>query len=353
MKIRELLNRNSLASAPIAFLVAFSVLAVGVIARTTADTPLDARSLSSLVEELKGVVSRTAPDQNEAAMVASKWNKRKDLAGKTRSKVIDMLFTDVRAVIKDSGTLYQLYSMFAFYKTIPDKPASSVAEKFKSKPAAVNRLVDLTFRMHPYVGIDEQLNLLPGSKATKTDLDEERSNRISGFEDALKVNNKLTSEQKAFVRENFDQLIKMTDKITEDAIRTNFPTESWIKEGLRKNYASKFTLAELTDLVSYLPGPAGQQTLRYNRISNMAQMITGNGGTLDLTDSDKAEYERFAAAPLGMKFMSAYMKDTIAYEQARENAVRSKNPNADGFAIYRPENLNKLFNKYVAANFKK
>ena len=86
---------------------------------------------------------------------------------------------------------------------------------------------------------------------------------------------------------------------------------------------------------------------------NMAQLITGKGGKLDFTEADKAEHDKFAATPLGKKFIAAYLKEAIAYEQSKENAVRSGNPNADGFAIYKPENLNKFFNKFVAENYKK
>jgi len=85
----------------------------------------------------------------------------------------------------------------------------------------------------------------------------------------------------------------------------------------------------------------------------MAQLITGKGGKLDFTEADKAEHDKFAATPLGKKFIAAYLKEAIAYEQSKENAVRSGNPNADGFAIYKPENLNKFFNKFVAENYKK
>ena len=85
----------------------------------------------------------------------------------------------------------------------------------------------------------------------------------------------------------------------------------------------------------------------------MAEMITGNGGTLDFTAADKAEHDKFAATPLGKKFMTAFLRETIAYQQSKENAVRAANPDADGFAIYQPENLNKLINKFVADNYKK
>ena len=334
----------------------FSVFGLTALAQTNSEKPMSANALSSLVKEFKEIVSRMSPDANEAAMVGEKWDARNDLAGKTKNDVIKLLFQDVRAVIKDSGTLYQIYSMFAFYKHIPyETTPVRLGETIvpMSKSETVKTLIELTYLMHPYVGIEEQLASLPGTSDVKAATEEDRKNRIEGFDAALKINNKLTAAQKSFVRDNYDQLLKIADKITEDAIRTNFPTEQWIKEGLQKSYTSKFTIPELNMLIVYFQGADGQPVLKYIRISQMAQMITGNGGTLNFTEADKAEHDKFMATPLGKKFNSAYLKEAIAYEQSKENAVRSANPNADGFAIYRPENLNKLFNKFVAENYQK
>jgi hypothetical protein len=103
-------------------------------AQTDSGKPLDAKSLTALVEELKGVVSTTALDEKNAALVAEKWDRRKDLAGKTKKDVINLLFEDVKSVIKDSGIQYQLYSMFSFYKQIPDELPSAQTAK-TARPA--------------------------------------------------------------------------------------------------------------------------------------------------------------------------------------------------------------------------
>ncbi len=341
----------------IAALVLFcSISGFSAMAQTVSDKPLDANSLAALVKELKEVVSSSAPDKKEAALVAEKWDRRKDLAGKTKRDVINLLFEDVKAVIKDSGIHYQIYSTFQFYKRMPDESFAAQPQKTDgamSKSAAVKKLVVLTYRMHPYVGIEEQLASLPGTKDIKAATEEDRKNRIAGFDEALKVNNKLTPDQKSFVTANYDQLIKIADGITDDAIKTNFPTERWIKEGLQQSYAAKFSGKELAGLVDYFQGTRGQQVLKYVRISNMAELITGNGGKLDYTEEDKAEHDKFVSKPLGQKFITAFITDTEAYEKRKEEAVRTGNPDADGFAIYRPENLNKLFNKFVAKNYKK
>jgi hypothetical protein len=325
------------------------------------DKPMEAKARTALVEELKGVVSTNAFDEAAAKLVAEKFDARKDLSGKTRKEVIDLLWKDVKSVITDSGKQYQIYSIFAFYKRIPDEkfgaqtssPQTPSPMMTNSKPKAVEALTALTWGAHPYVGIEAELAKLPGTKDIKAEEERVRQGHIEGFEEALKVNNKLTAEQKTFVRANFDQLIKIADKVTEDAIAKNFPTEQWIMEGLDKVYAAKFTLKELNELINLFDLEKGSPILKYVRQTRMAEMIIGNGGKPDFTDADKAEHDKFVATPLGKKFMTAYLKESIAYEAAKENAVRSKDPNADGFAIYQPENLNKLFNKFVAENYKK
>ena len=341
----------------IALALLCAVFGFSAMAQTNTDKPLNAKTLAALVEELKGVVARSAPEANEAAMVAKKWDARRDLAGKSKRAVINLLFEDVKTSIEDSGTQYTISSLFGMYKQMPDEAIVAETPKTKndvSKPAAINKLVDLTYRTHPYVGIEETLNALPGTEDDQDATGEDRENRIAGFEEALKVNNKLTPAQKSFVQANYDFLIKMVDSVTATAISKNFPTEQWIKEGLQKSYTSKFTPTELSSLIAYFQGTAGQRVLEYIRVMEMWQLIVKNGGkTTNFTEAEKAGYYKFAATPLGKKFMTAYLQETIAYQESKENAVRAANPDADGFAIYQTENMNKLFNKFVADNYKK
>lgn len=333
-----------------------SITSLSSMAQTDSGKPLDAKSVTVLVEELKGVVSKSAPDKKDSAAVAERWDLRRDLAGKTKKDVINLLFEDVKSVIKDSGVQYQIYSIFSFYKQIPDESFSSKSPKSKGaqpKPAAVKKLVDLTFLMHPYVGIDEQLASLPGTKDVKAEEERIRKVRIEVFDEALKANSELTPDQKEFVNANYEQLSKSVDKIIDDTIKTNFPTEKWIQEGLQQTYAAKFSAKELTSLNTYFQGTNGQQVLKYLRISNMADLIIGNGGKLDYTKEDKAEYDKFKSTPLGKKFITAFITDATAYEKRQENAVRTRNSNADGFAILELVNLNKFFNNFVTENYKK
>jgi hypothetical protein len=229
------------------------------------------------------------------------------------------------------------------------KTSKNVSQKNNS----VEKLTELTFRAHPYVGVEEQLAKLPGTKDIKDEEARIKKVRFETFDEALKANKKLTPDQKSFVKANYEQLSKNIDQIIDETIKTNFPTEKWIQEGLRKSYTARFSDKELAGLIVYFQSPVGQQVLKYVRISNMAEMIKGNGGTLDFTAADKAEHDKFAATPLGKKFMNAYITEAEGYAQSKETGIRTYKPNADGFAILEPANLNVFFNKFVAENYKK
>lgn len=98
-----------------------------------AGSSMTKESLESLITELKEVVYKNSPNKKDAEKVAERWSKRKDLGGKTKSQVIELLYEDVKAVIKDSGIQYQIYSIFSFYKTIPDKSSSTQTKEDTSK----------------------------------------------------------------------------------------------------------------------------------------------------------------------------------------------------------------------------
>lgn len=345
-------TRSAVALAIFTVLCSFSVMG-----QNATDKPLDAKTLAALVAELKGVVARTATEPGESDAVARKWDARTDLAGKTKLAVINLLFQDVRSSVKDSGTQYQINSMFGMYKLMPDdaiKSETASANGERSDLAAVNKLVELTYRTHPYVGIDETLNALPGAEQDPDAKDAAIQDRIAAFEEALKVNKQLTAAQKAFVRSNYDFLDKLVDSEVAKAIGKNFPTERWIKEGLQASYAANFTPAELNGLTAYFQANKGKRVLDYIRVMEMRELIVKNGGTTTgFTKAEKAEHDRFVASPLGKKFMPAYLQEAIAYEENKENEVRSSNPDAEGSSIHQPENLNKLINKFVADNYKK
>jgi hypothetical protein len=105
-----------------------SIFSFCVIAQT--EKAMDANALTALVKDLKEVVAKNAPDEKDTKLVAEKWDTGRDLTGKTRKEVIDLLWGDVKSVIKDSGVRYQIYSIFSFYRQIPDETASAQTKSF-------------------------------------------------------------------------------------------------------------------------------------------------------------------------------------------------------------------------------
>ena len=197
------------ANLPIALMILCAVFSFSAMAQSDTGKPLAAKTLAALVAELKGVVARTATEAGESEMVARKWDARRDLANKTKLAVINLLFQDVKSSVEDSGTQYQISSIFGMYKMMPDDAIKAETPAAKAvELAAINKLVKLTYRTHPYVGIDETLNALPGAEEDPAAKDEAIQNRIAGFEEALKVNDQLTAAQKSFVRANYDFLKK-------------------------------------------------------------------------------------------------------------------------------------------------
>ncbi|MGI8788709.1 MAG: hypothetical protein ACR2HG_13220 [Pyrinomonadaceae bacterium] len=338
-----------------ALLVIISIVCLSQFAAAQADSakPLSAKALAALVAELKGIVARTEPDKKKSARVAGKWDARKDLTGKTKSQVINLLYEDVKSVITDSGTQYQISSIFSTYKQMPDASFSGqkqnlTATQLKSDAAA--QLLDLTFRAHPYVGVEEQLATLPKAEEMAAI---DRKNQTETFDTALNENKKLTPEQKSFVKANYEKLGEIVDKKITDRTNADFPTEQWIKESLQQSYTAKFTVGELNKLIAFFQETAGQQVLTYVRISNMAELIIGNGGTLDYTKEDKTEHDKFAATALGKKFLTAFLTESETYSKRKETAARAKNKDSEDFSILEPANLNKLFNRFVLENYKK
>ncbi|MBX7169518.1 MAG: hypothetical protein K1X72_01100 [Pyrinomonadaceae bacterium] len=319
------------------------------------DKPFEANSVTMLINQLKEIVSGNSPNTKDAELVAEKWAARQDLAGKSKTAVIDLLYDDVKSVIKEPGTQTQLYWIFSIYKLIPDESfavQTRTAASSLSKKQAVTRLFELTARMNQYIGTDELLALARQTEATKAEIKKSPNFWAKKIDAALKVNNKLTPDQKSFVKANYEHLEEMAFKINNETNRKNFPVEEWRKEGLKLSYTRNFSVRELNDLIAYFEDTAGQQSLRYAKLKFMAEFI-GIESKSYYPKADRTEYLKFTDNAPGRKFMIAYLTDPIKYEQGKSSAVYKKIPNADGLAIWEKANLNKLINQFVTENYKK
>ncbi len=149
----------------VVFVLMSLALSIGISAQNKADEPMGDKAAIALIEELKGVVTRLSPDKNEAKLVIEKWDKRTDLAGQTKKEVIDLLFEDVKSIIKDSGTQYQIYSMFSFYKNVDideNKPQAILIDSF-----SYTNLEDMMARIDSFIVQMQNDSTLKGYIITK------------------------------------------------------------------------------------------------------------------------------------------------------------------------------------------
>lgn len=316
-----------------------------------AQKPMNANALAALITEFKEVISKNARNQNDAKLIGSRWNKRKDLAGKNKSDVIELLYEDVKFVIKDSGVQYQIYSIFSFYKQIPDDFQSKKSTSAKAE--AVKMLVELTLSAHPSVGVlDEQLALLPQNEESKKEAAAMKQNQIELFNSVLNENKKLTSAQKAFVKANYDRLGKIVDKQIADIIKSNFKFEQWIGESLEQNYTNNFTIEELSDLITFFQSADGRTALKLIKNSSESPLIAEKGGKPLHTKEEQSSFDKFIVSPLGEKFIAALLKEPQVYIDTKMKTASAKHQE-ETFAMLDTANLNKMFNKFVAENYKK
>ncbi len=341
----------------IAFVFLFSLFGRSLTAQTDFDKPLEAKRRAGLLTELKEVVAKSGTTEKDAALVAQMWDKRTDLAGKTKKEVISLLYQDVKAVITDSGIQYQIYSIFSAYKQIPDESLSAETPKSNAasmKAASVKKLIDLTLPAHPSVSSYTQTNMPPTDKRAKEAEAKVKQMQREKFDNALKGNNELTTEKKLFVKVNYKKLGKIVDKQILDGANADFPVEQWIKESLEQSYTAKFTDAELIGLIAFLQGTKGQQILKYYKNAMLSDMSVEGGGAPLYTKADKAETDKFTKTPIGEKFSAAFITDSNTFTTAKLKEVnkngKTKN---DAFSILDPANLNKIFNEFVKDNYKK
>ena len=121
--IKTKLNRINL----IAALFLCSIFSFSAIAQ---DTPLNSQQLANLISGLKGALQENLAiienkDGKQYRAITQKWNARRDLAGKSKEQVIDLLYQDVKSEVTNSGMQYQLSQVFSFYKQIPDSQFSA------------------------------------------------------------------------------------------------------------------------------------------------------------------------------------------------------------------------------------
>ena len=82
-----LTTRSTLTKLALVLSLLFSVFSLSALAQ---GKPMEARALSGLITELKDVVSKNARNENDARLIMARWDKRRDLTGKSKSVVINL-----------------------------------------------------------------------------------------------------------------------------------------------------------------------------------------------------------------------------------------------------------------------
>jgi len=245
-----------------------------------------------------------------------------------------------------------------------------------SKAELVDKLVDFTNPMHILVKKEDALPISPEFEESEKEFEEdEKKTRNRKYDEILKKNKKLTHKQKKFVRANYDQLEKIVDQLIDESNAKYFPFEQWIKESLQKNYPSKFTKEELTELIIQFQGAEGQKFLETIQVSDFVwshmEMMEKNAPADQAASTKEAykkfretanykkmaaereEYLKFVGTNVGRKFIIVYGEETGAYLESEEEEAKSKHPEEGGYSIIQTENMNKIFNKFVEENYKK
>ncbi len=88
----------------IALALLCAVFSFSALAQKNLNQSLDAAAASALIQELSDGLPDVIKDEDAVTTITDKWDEREDLAGKTRTHILGMLFADVKSVIRDAET---------------------------------------------------------------------------------------------------------------------------------------------------------------------------------------------------------------------------------------------------------
>lgn len=121
-----------------------SANAVSAMQQATPEEPLDDKAVSALIDELKGGLSDQIEDEDQVTAITEKWGAHEDLAGKTRKQILNLLFADIKSIVKDKKAQDSIWQAWTSEEesavetptASPQKPA--MPEKPVAAPPPVN-----------------------------------------------------------------------------------------------------------------------------------------------------------------------------------------------------------------------
>jgi len=120
-------TRSAIALALLSAVFSFTAMA-----QDKPNTPLDAEAAAALVEELSDGLADLIEDEAQVTAIIGKWNARQDLAGRTKKQIHDLLFADVKSIIKDTETQSSVWANW-------DEQASDVTQADDQEDDAVKK----------------------------------------------------------------------------------------------------------------------------------------------------------------------------------------------------------------------
>lgn len=213
----------------------------------------------------------------------------------------------------------------------------------QDKADLVNKLIGQTAGFHP--SVMEQMMAENSVDANKYQA-EERRTYAEFLTSALKENNQLNTDQKAFARKNLEKLI---DRVAFEILviqERNINSTKWLSESLNQNYSAKLTVAELKSLIVYFGKEAGQNTLNYIATSPERQ----KSGQPNYSPEEFLAYNDFVIeTALGGKFFKIFVTNVQAGLTAKLTAGK-KQAGIEKNKLYESASLNQIINQFVIEN---
>jgi hypothetical protein len=101
MNVTSGINRIKSAIALVLMCLMFGLTALP---QTGQEKPLNAETAAALIEELTDGLPDLIEDEGQVTAIIEKWDARENLAGKTRTQILGLLFADVKSVVRDAET---------------------------------------------------------------------------------------------------------------------------------------------------------------------------------------------------------------------------------------------------------
>jgi N-acetyl-beta-hexosaminidase len=161
------------------------------------------------------------------------------------------------------------------------------------------------------------------------------------FDPALAESAQLTTEQKQFIKANYSKLVLLVSDKMLVAIRKHVKLSEWLTAYLTDAYSKELTESEIREWIAHFGTSEGKLTLK--AIFAIPQA----------TDAEnQALLRKFVISPLGTKFIEIFGDDLDAFIQRKLGEVEAT-VKGELEKILSPAEIKKIFNQFVAENYKK